>query len=320
MGLYTLLRQINLSKIDLLFPRKNNKGRKPYLRSALVFALLVRELRGILGFEALEEFLKGHACWAYLCGFKDRQIPDHTLFCKFLKSLDIERLIKIQKIILSELRLVGLLGSDWAMDSEVLPACMWDKEAAWGYTRNKNARLPELEFGYRIHVIVDTKTELPLAVRVTPANVDEFSVAIPLIHDATTSPFEKLRYLMPSNVIADKGYDSRPIRDFVRFLGAKDIIPIREMTDIKTRYDRLWKYRYRKRTSVERFHSRLNGLIDLQKFRVTGLDAVTKWVNLAVIVMLIAALWAVHKRRRRKASRTKEIFHNIVKIETKKLL
>jgi transposase len=315
MGLYTILNQINLSKIDLLFPRKNNKGRKPYLRSALILALLVRELRGILGYEQLEEFLNGHACWARLCGFNDGKIPDATLFCKFLKSLDLERLVMIQKIILAELQRLELLSTDWAMDSEVLPACLWDKEAKWGHTNNPHARLPKekLEYGYRIHVIVDTKTGLPLAVIVTPGNTDEYSQAIPLLNDATISPFEKLRYLQPSHVIADKGYDSREIRDFIRFLRAKDIIPQREMTGIKIRYERRWKYRYKKRTTVERFHSRLNTLVDLQKFRVTGLDAVTKWVNLAVTAMLIAALWAVHKRKRRKASRTKEIYRDIVR-------
>jgi hypothetical protein len=315
MGQYTILKQINLSKIDLLFPRKNNKGRKPYLRSALILALLVRELRGILGYEQLEEFLNGHTCWARLCGFNDGKIPDATLFCKFLKSLDLERLVKIQKIILAELQQLGLLGTDWAMDSEVLPACLWDKEATWGHTNNPNARLvvKELEFGYRMFVIVDTKTEQALRVIITPANVDEYSQAIPLIDDATISPYEKYRYLLPSKIIADKGFDSRTIREYIQYLGAEDIIPQRQMTDIPIRNGRMWKHHYKKRTSTERFHSRLNGLVNLIKFRVIGLEAVTKWVNLAVTAMLIAALWAVHKRKRRKASRTKEIYRDIVR-------
>ena len=314
MGLYTILHQINLSKIDLLFPRKNNKGRKPYLRSALVLALLVRELRGVLSYEQLEEFLKGHGCWARLCGFKEGETPDATLFCKFLKSLDLDRLVKIQKIILAELQRLGLLGTDWAIDSEVLPACRWDNEATWGHTKNPKARLAakELEFGYRIFVVVNTKTELPLGVIVKPANVDEYSHAIPLIDNATVSPYEKCRFLLPSRVIADKGFDSREIREYIQNLHSQDIIPHREMTDIPVRYNRMWIHHYKKRTSTERFHSRLNHLVDLQKYRVIGLDAVTKWVNLAVVAMLIAALWAVHKRNRRKASRTMEIFRDIV--------
>lgn len=59
--------------------------------------------------------------------------------------------------------------------------------------------------------------------------------------------------LRPGYVVADKGYDSDRLREFVRSHGAKPVIPSRKNTR-RRRYD---KGRYKLRNQVERFFNRL---------------------------------------------------------------
>jgi len=59
--------------------------------------------------------------------------------------------------------------------------------------------------------------------------------------------------LSPQFVVADKGYDSDPLRDQIRRQGARPVIPSRR-GHRRRRYDRT---RYRLRNVVERFFNRL---------------------------------------------------------------
>ena len=57
----------------------------------------------------------------------------------------------------------------------------------------------------------------------------------------------------PGYVVADKGYDSDPLRKAIRRRGAKPVIPARKGTR-RRRYDRT---RYKLRNRVERFFNRV---------------------------------------------------------------
>ena len=62
-----------------------------------------------------------------------------------------------------------------------------------------------------------------------------------------------LENLSPDYVIADKGYDSDPLRNTIRRQGAIPVIPARKGTR-RRRYDRT---KYKLRNVVERFISRI---------------------------------------------------------------
>jgi transposase len=62
-----------------------------------------------------------------------------------------------------------------------------------------------------------------------------------------------LENLSPRNVIADKGYDSDPLRNTIRQRGATPVIPARRGTR-RRRYDRT---KYKLRNVVERFINRI---------------------------------------------------------------
>jgi transposase len=71
-------------------------------------------------------------------------------------------------------------------------------------------------------------------------------------HDVTCAKI-LLEGLEPEHVIADKGYDSDPLRQDIRSAGAKPVIPSRRNCRTR-RYDR---QRYKLRNVVERFINRL---------------------------------------------------------------
>jgi transposase len=71
-------------------------------------------------------------------------------------------------------------------------------------------------------------------------------------HDVTCAEI-LLEHIEPEFVIGDKGYDSDPLRDKIRAIGAKPVIPSRRTHRIR-RHDR---QRYKLRNVVERFINRV---------------------------------------------------------------
>lgn len=74
-------------------------------------------------------------------------------------------------------------------------------------------------FGYRVHLIVDTEYELPVLFWVTPANEGERTITKEMLDDDFPNWLEeRAEYLM-----ADRGYDGRPLQEKIE---DKGIIPI----------------------------------------------------------------------------------------------
>ena len=73
--------------------------------------------------------------------------------------------------------------------------------------------------GYGVHMAVDASSEMPLAVAVKPANVNEKKVAPSLLHKTFK---HKHRW---KSVTADSQYSSEAFRDKARRLGVEPVIP-----------------------------------------------------------------------------------------------
>ena len=76
----------------------------------------------------------------------------------------------------------------------------------------------ETHFGFKAHIICDTKTELPIAKKVTKANYDEKKAAKDLLEDMDAARIEVMK-----TICMDRGYDSL---DMIRLIKEKDIIPL----------------------------------------------------------------------------------------------
>jgi len=113
-----------------------------------------------------------------------------------------------------------------------------DTDADWGikkYTTSVNEKGETIInkkkwFGYRLHLIVDTKYELPIAYKVTKASNSEKIEMLNMIQEiAKTAPeiILELKYFL-----ADKGYDYTKL---IEYLEEEDITPIIDICN-------MWQY------------------------------------------------------------------------------
>jgi len=104
-----------------------------------------------------------------------------------------------------------------------------DTDANWGtkkYTTSVNKKGEIVTnkvtwFGYRVHLIVDAKYELPIAYKITPASNSEKTEAKEILKTMDKERLEKCLYLM-----ADKGYDDTNIIEYLKKKGITPIIDI----------------------------------------------------------------------------------------------
>jgi len=100
-------------------------------------------------------------------------------------------------------------------------------------------------------------------------------------------------------VIADKGYDSRKVREHIDFwMDGEAIIKSIKRTKLVPVYDDRFTLLYKKRTGVERFFSRLDALNLLRRFRIFEMKTMEKLVRLIGIGFLVLALFAAHIRKK----------------------
>jgi transposase len=238
-------------------------------------------------FRDLAAFLEHDRFWCRKCGFMGR-VPHYSTFYRVFSAIDDKKWVEINRELISELIRLGVVpAKNWVIDSTIIEAIDSDPEARWGYKDEDT-----LIYGYKVHLISCAESELPLSVIVTPANESDFPHCIPLVCQTVYQ-----HRIAPKSLIADKGYDSREIRDFIHtFLSAKSIIPNREFTDIRTEYPRKWKRLYNKRTSIERIFDRIKNIANLRKFHVKGLWNVTRITNIVCIGMLVVALVAYYTK------------------------
>jgi len=141
-------------------------------------------------------------------------------------------------------------------------------------------------------------SEMPLAVTVEAANVNEKKVAHHLLHETLKKkPGWK-------SMVADSQYSSEAFRVEARSLGVEPVIPYpknqmkgRQVLRVDRRFRTHGPARlrrlYRKRSSVERTVSRLKTHFGLCQLRTRGLRNTLSHVVLCLIAMLTAALSAI---------------------------
>ncbi len=170
-----------------------------------------------------------------------------------------------------------------------------DREARVGRARRG------FVLGYKVHTACCASSELPLAFKVAPCNMNEKLFIKPLL--------EKLRGhgVCFETVLADAQYDSSKVRETVREYGAEPVIPYRKTSRIKSglrvRRDfvvhgtkRLVSL-FRKRVCIERVFSRAKEWLLLDHLRVRGLEQAFIHACLSFSAMLTVALTAVKQHK-----------------------
>ncbi len=168
----------------------------------------------------LAEALRYNGRLCLLCGFNFLKTPSNGTFTNFRGRLGEETFYEIlHNLIAQAIVLKVITGGDTAIDSTHVwayanqfgrktcsckgkcncPRSYSDTDAQWG-AKSKDYFF----FGYKVHLIVDAKSQLPLEVSVTPANEADSPRALPLLKGA-----KKKHPETPINTSAmDSAYDA----------------------------------------------------------------------------------------------------------------
>lgn len=161
-----------------------------------------------------------------ICGFEDFfHTPSHATFSTFRTLIGDETFFSIFHTLVTQAFALGLiLGQITATDATHLwaysnkfgkklctckdkahcncPKTFSDPDASWG-KKNKDYSF----FGYKAHLIVDAKSQLPVSVTVTPGNTHDSQEAVPLLNQLK----EKHPDIKPKFNTADSAYDAHSI-------------------------------------------------------------------------------------------------------------
>lgn len=121
-----------------------------------------------------------------------------------------------------------------------------DKEANWGvkrYTESKNGKGEKVIkktswFGYRLHLIVDVKYELPVAYKVTQASNSEKTEMLKIWKDLNSERPEVVK--RAKEFLADKGYD---YTELIKWLEKYEISPIIDIQNHWEKGEKTKQYR-----------------------------------------------------------------------------
>jgi transposase len=280
-------------------------GRKPYDPVSMLKAQLLKHLLRVPSDRRLALMLKRNRKMAKTCGFR-RKTPSHGLFTQFRHRLGRDGYEKVFSMLLKQLlKAVVVEGEVVALDSTTIKAYSQrsldnksgksDREAHVGRGRRG------FVLGYKVHTACCTSSELPLAFKVEPCNMNEKRFIKPLL--------KKLwdQGVGFKTVLADAQYDSAKVRETVREFGAEPVIPYRKSSRIKNalRVGRDFVVHgvkrlvnlFRKRVSIERVFSRAKEWLLLDHLRVRGLEQAFIHACLSFSAMLTVALAAVRQRR-----------------------
>jgi hypothetical protein len=137
-----------------------------------------------------------------------------------------------------------LLGWDVAIDASDMPAYangqrfvskggrersddeFSDPDASWGHRSAVSTRKGGGFYGYRLHMAVCSKTDLPLAWRVETARAHETLSVAPLLDKLHTLGID------PETCALDKGYDNNRVYADCADRGIAPVIPLRRTPDV----------------------------------------------------------------------------------------
>lgn len=122
---FYLFKALDLSDLP---DRNSGVGCTGYSRRAILRALIVKTLEGIVSIPRLVEYLENHPVIAEMCGFDMmKKLPDESQFYRFLKHIKNSELEEIHHNINKALIEQGIISMDtFVLDSKPLMAASKD--------------------------------------------------------------------------------------------------------------------------------------------------------------------------------------------------
>jgi len=249
--LIIVLEGLDAEKLLSTLERERWTGRKGHSIRGMWAALIAGVVYQSPSTIGVVRLLKKNKSIREVCGFAMDKIPDEDALGRYLKKLVLheKELEECFESMVEKLRQLfpgfgkKLVGDStdiaaWARGHRQHPS---DRDAKWG-TKNASHKGGNAEgkgvdkkgekggnlyywFGYKLHLLIDALTELPVSFVVTPANIAD-TVKLPALMEKAKLKRPEVK---PEVVILDKGYDSKNNNDVIyKGYKAAPIIPIRE--------------------------------------------------------------------------------------------
>jgi IS5 family transposase len=304
-------------KVDLSFAEKvlneayhpkDSPGRPPRKPLGVFKAHLLRRLRHVPSDRMLVRQLWKDERLRRICDIEKDEPPyGIAVLSTFRKRVGPERLMRIVdhavEVLVKKRR---IKGEALALDSTFIKACSrrnLDNRTGYSDPESRVGRaVKSRDLGYRLHLAVDCRSEMPIAMTAASANENEKKHSIRLFEKASI-------HVKPRRLLADPQYSSQSLRDAALRQGTVPVIPYprNQMKGVKgvLRIDRKFKSHgpqqlrraYRKRVAVERVFSRLKNLTSLTQHNLRGLAKITFHSQLCVLIMLFTAQAAANTHR-----------------------
>jgi len=212
--------------LDSIFNKlsvRSEGGPDGYSIASKLRAVLAAKIEQIPNTAALVRRLRSDPVFRYNCGFKVfGSVPSESTFSRFFRTLAETNVLEdLHQALINKAEGMGIIDTKVvAIDSTKINAYEKSKPkkhlsldgttADWGVKQNTDGNKIAW-FGYKLHVVTDTKSELPIALEVTQASVHDSDKAIALVEQAKKNVNTDPRYYL-----MDSGYDSVDIYETIR--------------------------------------------------------------------------------------------------------
>jgi transposase len=286
----------------LLTALKAKTGRPGYTVEVLWKTYIAMVVLGLPTFASLIRSLQNNPMLAVACGITNENgVPTKFAYSRFMGKLSQPKnVVMVKNIMRSLTRSLYTALPDFAksvaIDSTDIKA--WsngakkpvsDPDATWA-AKLDTAGKKKFYYGYKLHLLVDTQYELPVAAKVTTGSASDVRIASRVLSEArfTNSKF------YPDYVIADAGYSSDKLRRLIkRQYRGEPIIKVNRAHKKALFFEtEEWKSLYNRRTAVERVNARLKCYRRLNNVTVRRMHKVTIHCFLSLIVVQAQALYS----------------------------
>jgi len=281
-----------LASLEQVETSYSGLGPRHYPVRACFFALVLMHLLNMPSETMLEGYLSVHGDAAEACGFNQdsrrrKGTPCQSALNRFKHRVGVEGFERLFEELAGCLMKAGVAKGRWiVVDSSAVNAYFHrDPDARWGYTD-----VDKPFFGYKLHILVDSKSELPIAFRVTAGNIHDSQEYLNLLDDIEEAE--------PQHAYGDAAYDSQDLREASLKLHDIELHTPRNprRKGGKARSNKTFR---RMKSIVERVFSRLK-LLRFKDLKVKGFTSNAIHILLALVTMLVIALSATGNRLNRK--------------------
>ena len=275
-------------------------GRNGYTYKVLWRTYVAMVVLNLPSFAALIRALENNPYLAQACGISNPNgIPSKCAYSRFLRKLQSGKNFYLVNRIMRNLtrrcyETFPGFGKSVAIDATDLKA--WsngckipsaDPDAGW-VIKADTAGKPKFVWGYKMHLMVDTTHEIPMAINITKGNFADIRGATPLLSQARkiTSKFH------PEYVICDAAYSSMHLRQVIKRQWARKPVIKAPKTHKKWIIEETpeWQVIFNRRTAIERVFARMKNHRRLNDITVRHIRKVTIHSLIPIIVTQAVAL------------------------------